>query len=189
MVRSFLDRAKQKFEAITSIGDFEDAVRRELEELSKLTDDIALVVVGHLHIEKKIIDVLNSFFNYEFSRGQLENAQYSQLVTFLRLSNLCNENILMALQFLGKLRNRFAHDIVSLSLLDKTNPKKDNELMDSFHAVCQSNKISNTNPKQRYIDLLKRIYVELRKAELLAKEMNRYVSTPDFVDSLETIKV
>lgn len=188
---SLTDRARTKFEGITntSIRDFEDSVKRELDELSKLTDDIALVVVGHLHIEKKCLDVLNAFFNYDPARSRLDAINYSSITNLLRLTNLCSEKILDALRFLGMVRNRFAHDIVSLRVLDRTAAERDRMLTDDFIRLCKGFKADGKDNQTKFIDLLKRVYVDLRKAELLAKEIDRYINSSDFINSLQLIKV
>jgi hypothetical protein len=114
MPKPLIDRADEIFGEIADLRDFEESVKRELQDLSKLTDDVALVMVGHLYIEKKCIDVLAAFFNYDPARSRLNRiTSYSHLINLLRLTNICSEKILDSLDFLGTLRNRFAHDIVS----------------------------------------------------------------------------
>ena len=189
MAIALLDRSKRKFEHLGKFQDFEDSVMRELDSLSKLTDDVAIVVVGHLFIEQKCVDILSAFFNYENVRTRLERAGYSQLVTLLRLSNLCNEEILQSLDFLGTLRNKFAHSIVSLSLLDRKAPEKDNKLLDTFNALCKGFGVREGAARERLIDFMKRIRVGLRRTKLLALEINKYINKDEFIDSLEPIKV
>ncbi|HEY3874041.1 MAG TPA: hypothetical protein VGM92_01070 [Candidatus Kapabacteria bacterium] len=162
---------------------------QELDSLSKLTDDVALVVVGHLFIEQKCVDILNAFFNYDDARTRLERAEYSQLINLLRLSNLCNDKILNALGFLGNLRNKFAHSIVSLSLLDRRAPEKDNALLDTFHGLCKGFGVKENTAREMLIDFLRRIRVDLRRTELIAMEINKFINKDEFIDSLEPIKI
>jgi hypothetical protein len=189
MPRSLTERARKKFERISNVRDFEDSVKRELDELSKLTDDIALVVVGHLYIEKNCLDVLTAFFNYNPARNRLDTLNYSSIINLLRLTNLCDEKILDALDFLGTLRNRFAHDLVSLTLLDRAAAGRDRDLADKFHATCKGFKAEGGSIKDRFIELLKRIHVDLRKSRFVAQEMDRYINSSDFIESLEDIKI
>ncbi len=189
MKLSLTDRAKTKFEALTNVRDFEGSVKRELDELSKLTDDIALVVVGHLYIEKNCLDVLTAFFNYDPARSRLDSLNYSSIINLLRLTNLCDEKTLGVLDFLGTLRNRFAHDLVSLALLDRAAAGRDRDLAEKFHAICKGLRVNGSSLKDRFIELLKRVYVELRKSEFVAQEMDRYINSSDFIESLEDIKM
>jgi hypothetical protein len=189
MPRTLTERARKKLEEITNFRDFEDSVKRELDELSKLTDDVALVVVGHLYIEKNCLDVLSAFFNYDPARSRLDPLNYSSIINLIHLTNLCDEKILDALDFLGTLRNRFAHDLVSLTLLDRAAAGRDRELAAKFHAICKGFKADGNTIKDRFIELLKRVYVELRKSELVAQEIDRYISSSDFIESPEDIKM
>ncbi len=189
MALSFADQIKDKFKRITLAQTFEDSVKRELDNLSMLTDDVALVVVGHLYVEQQCRDILGAFFNYEFSRSHLDHTEYSQLTVLLRLSNLLDERVLESLTFLGRLRNRFAHNIVSLKLLDRKASEKDNELVETFRRLCKSLRVNGANVQEQFIDFLKIVRVQLRRAELLAKEMSRYVTTQEYIDSLEPIRI
>lgn len=185
MPDSFFKRGFNKFQNLQSL----DTLEQRLEgHLQSLTDEIALVLRGHLYVERLMHDVLIAYFGRTNRLFPSDRPGFSSALTLLRVINIADQKVTEAAGYLNDLRNSMAHTVTTLTgEIDDLKGGRS-----TFKNSCNAMKvpgINQSNDRQLFIHWVSKTYVELTKCKYMAIEIRSAMMKPDFINLFDSIDV
>jgi hypothetical protein len=184
MPTSFFERGFSRLSNLNALTTLEGRFETHLRSI---TDESALVLTSHLHIERLVHEIHGRYFGQVSTDRLLVRMGFSRTLQLLRSTNIVKSALAEALGYLNEIRNGFAHEVTTLSaqiaLLDKGR---------SFRNSCSSMSVARINTssdRDLFIRWSAKLYIELTKSKFIASEMYSAMMTTDFIDLFNNVDV